>query len=611
MPLKGSKKLVQPLPPAIQTRIANKTTRPAANAGLIPKTRATKEEVQQKRDQLAKEAKSRSDQVAQAQQHVAEIEDRLRHEDIERDATANHPPHSGATSFKPSARRVSNQCLLPDDNSDIQSGEEYQPPASKNEDQDEDASSSDLEEPNVEDGMVDDQQIKRHGNAKPRHEDISTLRATDDVTGTPGLKRKADTVSESTERASIKTVKKKRGSSNKAAFNTEWFEISKQRSTQQVAKIRTIGENTVDDDSLVKMSGFVRDEEDDQAERKEARKGPIQPASNVGSKSMIKIIHTKHVATKTELRGGKKKWTHNHLPPNTDDKFKNDVLPLVKEKVGTLAPWSNLPSTELQNIVDRVYGINVYDIDDNPAWAGLVSYRIQSWRNRFAQKAIEAVKMLFDNPDYINDYGTPEGRRVAVAWWLDWQGPKHKQSAPYQWRKCIDDEDGQRHKQGFCKTPLIVYTFAHAHLAYIRTPNVDNLDEDLPAGALILSLQAVEHALKEYLATGTRKTLGDFSFDNYGDRTVSKEMTNGQFIDRFDPRATRYMATIKNFDRKKYWGPMLREANEILSGSSKGQGRKARSVSQASPEPDTPQAEEVYFLSDRSWESDSGDKLGA
>ncbi|KAG6839160.1 hypothetical protein C0991_005351, partial [Blastosporella zonata] len=140
--------------------------------------------------------------------------------------------------------------------------------------------------------------------------------------------------------------------------------------------------------------------------------------------------------------------------------------------------------------------------------------------------------------------------------------------------------------KGFCKSPFIVHTFAIAHLDFIWPPDPENDNEDMPIGALILSLQAVEHALKQYKKDGTRKPdtsrSGDFSFDNYGDTHICQQNKKGKVINKFEPRASQYIVPVKNLNCIKHWKKILQVANKIVLGLTKGQGRNEEEVHKVS-----------------------------
>lgn len=76
--------------------------------------------------------------------------------------------------------------------------------------------------------------------------------------------------------------------------------------------------------------------------------------------------------TQKAARGGDAKWKLSHLPPQTDDSFKDLLVPLAREMAGNLGPWEALPVTGVQNLVDRVYGTDQYVVSEDNVWFGLV-----------------------------------------------------------------------------------------------------------------------------------------------------------------------------------------------------------------------------------------------
>lgn len=78
--------------------------------------------------------------------------------------------------------------------------------------------------------------------------------------------------------------------------------------------------------------------------------------------------------TKKQARGGDARWKLGHLPPGTNKKFTDSVVPLAKLKAGTLAPWAGLNHEQVQKIVDDVFGQGKFVVEDGDVWCGLVSF---------------------------------------------------------------------------------------------------------------------------------------------------------------------------------------------------------------------------------------------
>ncbi|KAG6877761.1 hypothetical protein C0992_009342 [Termitomyces sp. T32_za158] len=387
----------------------------------------------------------------------------------------------------------------------------------------------------------------KHGNtSKVRRQDISTLRTT------ASSKWKASTYSVSTP-----VPKKTKKTCGGSAIDVSWLSKHHKNGRQAVAAAN--GLKISDNDSLVKMGGIIEDDEDDQVEREAMIKGAINPG----------------------------------LP----------------ERIGILAPWANLSSTDLQSILDLVYGTGVHILERVDAWQGLMSYRMSTWHNGFLSAADVAIKNLFADSDNYENFKTPEAHKEAVKWWLDFQGPEDQETAPYEFQKCVDDESGECCKSGFCQSPLIIKTFANAHLYQVRCPQKDDPIKKMLVEAWILSLQAVEHVLKQYAAEGDQQIdnskKGLFSYMNYGNIQVTVQK-KGWTIEKLMPRAMRYVATIRKLSAI-HWGRILDDANKVLT-EGQGKGRrllKSRSSSFVSKleMPDVELPKEFVIESDSDLES--------
>ncbi|KAG6811291.1 hypothetical protein H0H92_008158 [Tricholoma furcatifolium] len=186
------RKIAQQLPPRLTTRARNKDTHPAAAVGLAPKLRGSREEIQRRHALSAQEKKDKIVADAQARLHAAEIEDRLRQEDIDRERIANHPPDPSSPFRAPETtdERVLVTVNERLDMSDDDSGQEYRPPSAPESDTDESKNEVESED---DDDIQQVHQASRRQQRKPRRDDISALRHTTvaSVTNTGG-KRKAE-----------------------------------------------------------------------------------------------------------------------------------------------------------------------------------------------------------------------------------------------------------------------------------------------------------------------------------------------------------------------------------------------------------------------------------
>ncbi|KAG6821761.1 hypothetical protein H0H92_000997, partial [Tricholoma furcatifolium] len=111
-------------------------------------------------------------------------------------------------------------------------------------------------------------------------------------------------------------------------------------------------------------------------------------------------------------------------------------MPLIRRKAGTLAPWTNLSTNELQELVDEVFGTGTYTVEAGDAWSGLASYRLNDWRNDFIKAARTFTHTAFTTDPAFSKEKTI---RKAVKWYTKWTGKGNKKTAPYQWQTWEDN----------------------------------------------------------------------------------------------------------------------------------------------------------------------------
>ncbi|KAG6807050.1 hypothetical protein H0H92_008994, partial [Tricholoma furcatifolium] len=301
------------------------------------------------------------DDEAQARIRAAEIEDSLQEEDYHRDAAANHPPPRNVSNFRPNL----GEQRAPERDDSGSSGDEYAEPENSGAEDDSDELQDDV--------VAEDEEpaVKQRGKkSKFVRDDVTALR-TSDVTRTEPVingKRKASAI------YPTPAIKKHKNTSTKHwegnTFNSKWVDQNKAAGAKSVAIAKE--KNNQADDSLVRMGGITSDEEDEEAERVafNAAASVPQGKANV-MPSNIRITPGKQVMTKTDLRGGSKKWNLNHIPADAKDVFSDKVVPLVKAKVGTMEPWASIDLKGLQKIVDDVFGDEGYELSAGDAWTGL------------------------------------------------------------------------------------------------------------------------------------------------------------------------------------------------------------------------------------------------
>ncbi|KAG6907094.1 hypothetical protein DXG01_010543 [Tephrocybe rancida] len=459
------------------------------------------------RAQQAVAAQEAEDARQEALRQVAQLEDEMRQQDIERDATANHPLTVTPVDEGGTGRNKRYRDHSPGQESDGNDDGEYFDDGGRPSDSTDSGPESEEEV-----AIVPPKQRKKK--VKTRRADIDAARVVQPASGTPD----PNDISKSKQKPNTPAPAKKQKPSKPALSGlvSDWQgHRSRNVSTTSSVSSGVFG----DTGSGVGYGGLVPDNETGDVE------WPSTPGLNTGSSklvTMIKVSASSHHAptTKKAARGGSHKWTHSHLPHGTVDLFKDSVVRLARIKAGMKEPWSGLTTIQVQEIVDEVFGDGKYQVTDTDVWCGLIAYRLNDWRAMFGQQGIKTVTHLVeDNPEVPN---TTAAVADAIREYL-WV-PDGEQSAAFLWREF----NGGKAKKGLLQSHLILRVFAHAHLVLFDDPLDAIHGEHKPVGALLLAMQAVEHALS-FWKTGEleedRTSAGHFSYDNYSDKTMQDKKT--------------------------------------------------------------------------------------
>ncbi|KIM49826.1 hypothetical protein M413DRAFT_438944, partial [Hebeloma cylindrosporum] len=173
-------------------------------------------------------------------------------------------------------------------------------------------------------------------------------------------------------------------------------------------------------------------------------------------------------------------------------------------------------------------------------------------------------------------------------------------TVPFHWKVWEVDDNGKVTKKGCFQNQLIMYTLAHAHFSDFEDVPVVAKLKIKPVGALILAVQAVEHAFKSwttgvYVKNSSPK--GYFSGDNYGDKVMKVTGKDGRAKHVNNRQATQYVPTIEAFE-DRHWESILEAVREILDASNSKRKRSRSLSSRASSDFDMeePEAEDNYVL---------------
>ncbi|KAF8875842.1 hypothetical protein BD779DRAFT_1475902 [Infundibulicybe gibba] len=569
------------------------------------------EEVKRLRDNDQKAKKAEEKRLTNAIKKVAAIEDQLRLEDIARDETANHPPsldsdngdqfemdileelakgnpdiipyrHAGSESEDnggaPSDEKDAPEGPGPeieddhtDNFKDIEgTGPEIEDDHTDNSDEDfneyktvddgqrESTSESD-------DGEAEQAPTKRKKAATKRPRGramIIDARVTTTASGTP-TRLLGPSESNSTKCKGVGNVgphSKKPKPSIPTRLSATWVKKNSQCSQMPAP---TNGNPPVagpPDDKMSRYGGIVDNDEYDDIEHAPDDLQPGRQRLSSKYQSLIQIIprHQSRPPTQKQARAGAKKWTLAHLPENTSDLFADQLTPLAREMAGRLEPWAALSVANVQSLVDCVFGGGEYTVTKGNAWCGLVTYRLGNWRNGFASAACDAVQALINDND--NTLSTPDD----IAYYINWSLKVEGQTAPFHWRNWGEGKV----KKGLFQTPLIIRTFADAHVSGLEDPSMAATASEKPIGALLLSVQAVEHALGFWTSgafVADTSPSQHFSADNWGDTVKQrKASTSSDKTGTYKVRhATKYLASVKNF-KPDQWKYIFDEAEEYI-----------------------------------------------
>ncbi|KAJ6629705.1 hypothetical protein B0H10DRAFT_1939676 [Mycena sp. CBHHK59/15] len=566
------------LKPGLKTRDKNKNTRPGVNAGVEKRTRRTAVQMQQARsDETTSKAKAALDQKKKEKQ-LAALEDKQQQDDLAYAKTANHPPDRPLKSSAPVVEAVAGGAAGGGAGGDPGSGHDSDPYDPESEE------SSEESESEPDDNDEDDVPKKKKKKQVTSRADIIAARHTQDPPGTPAVAVAED--NRKKRKSKDKDVKKAR---KKAKLTKKKSGLEKSKSLGDRGAPAAPG---ADDDSMVAPGGpAVDDDPDEHVERPKTGK----KKKGIPTTPLIAIqVVAPRPPTRREQRGGTNKWTLKHLPAGTSSEFTDEVVPLARELVGTLAPWVGLTVKKIQDIVDRVYGEGKHEVAPDSAWVGLIGYRLSDWRSGIATQAIKAIDALIDTyeddsdddieagsndieagsdpsvippaadaapavaEDAVAPAGAPKALKFAfntpegIAAFIKWALQSHAESGTmaFHWKTWGNGVD----KKGFLQSHLIVYTFAY-HLACLAAipggyPRLDSP----PIGALLLSAQAVHRAL-QFWQTGEyvnpQKTSSHFSIDNWGD-TVINATGHVEKRGKLVRRATKFFGSLQKWDEARW-----------------------------------------------------------
>ncbi|KAI0644946.1 hypothetical protein C8Q79DRAFT_1111723 [Trametes meyenii] len=280
-------------------------------------------------------------------------------------------------------------------------------------------------------------------------------------------------------------------------------------------------------------------------------------------------------SARTQRGSGKRsKAKISDLPHVMREGFNARFVPLVRQYMGTLTPWQGIKLSELKMLHRKAFGEELsaqHPLEEGDNCFRLIHYRIDDWHSALGSTARATFEDILQYPANVAAHGNDPEKIAACAAQL--LGDK-KKNAPFYWGVWEDPVTGRPDRR--LENELIVGTFAY-HLSELLTVAPQERTQELPVGALTLSVLAATHALTHYLtgewaAPKTRK--GWFSEENYGDRIVFQDGGNA-----WDRRMTRVLKVVKDLnDEDAYQILQERSEEEKKRRGKKGLGTLASGV---------------------------------
>ncbi|KAF8326274.1 hypothetical protein F5887DRAFT_51796 [Amanita rubescens] len=242
-----------------------------------------------------------------------------------------------------------------------------------------------------------DKKNKKKAKPTPR-EIVDMMRQTQAASGAETVK-KCKALADASQNRDTKKAKV----SNVHGIVPEWEKALEKCEGRTAAKAAQSSEPAKeDDDSMVQPGGLAAEDESDV----EAKALVTNPSHLVlGLKKPVKKLYSNvKIEANTaqpsksmlkSLSNGAENWLLEHL-----GRYTNEVVPRACKAIGSTTddPWDSLPLSNLQAVVDEVFGKGTYNVETEPAWFGLTKNRLHNWRNAFAKEAMDAVT------DLINSY---------------------------------------------------------------------------------------------------------------------------------------------------------------------------------------------------------------
>ncbi|KIL57336.1 hypothetical protein M378DRAFT_16339 [Amanita muscaria Koide BX008] len=507
----------------IQTRTSNKDRHPG-NPDK-PKPRRKTAEVSEARQQAAEAEKQQEETRTEAAKKLALIEDKLQEEDrrceAERLTDTNEPQQEirfpairkdrilidkNGTAHTKSNPKISRCSDSDDDISDTVPRKANQKikDTGKNKqtrDESEDEVEFDNDKHNSEDDFdseaASEDDSRRKKRKKTTRGDINKLRKTHAVSGTQSInpKRKITDVDE-TNQIRKNSNKKNSSKDDKLSGLAPGWDAKRKKQGRSII----VDDDQESDGGNIGYGGLVPDNETDEVEATAVKNKPKKLEDD-----KVIVIKPNPLAPKklVEARQGAKHWSVRHLPNEIQDTWEPEVGARLQWKGGSSTdPWNFPKMSEIQGIVNDVYGEGKYKVVEDGPFYGLAQVRVQNWRRTFFEAVKKAVAGLIHDEANAETLKTEKAIASYIAYYLS--KTSDDETSVYQW-KHVCPETGRR--KGFLGGGLIIKTLGVAHIGKLPEVLADFSTEKL-----------VSHALEQWKTGKPVPTSKEFSADNYANK---------------------------------------------------------------------------------------------
>ncbi|KIL54649.1 hypothetical protein M378DRAFT_182462 [Amanita muscaria Koide BX008] len=192
----------------------------------------------------------------------------------------------------------------------------------------------------------------------------------------------------------------------------------------------------VDDDDQesdggnIGYGGLVPDDETDEVEATAVKNKPKKLEDD-----KVIVIKPNPLAPKKliEARQGAKHWSVRHLPNEVQDAWEPEVGARLRWKGGSSTdPWNFPKMSEIQEIVNDVYGAGKYKVVEDGPFYGLAQVRVQNWRRTFFEAAKKAVAGLIHDEANAETLDTEKAIADYIAYYLS--KTTDDETSVYQWK---------------------------------------------------------------------------------------------------------------------------------------------------------------------------------